>query len=865
MVKDFGGTYLPNVSILLQNEQNLIIASCYTSDKGAYSLALPKGLNRQATLFVSAACLGFKKKRFQFMPGKLKYDFVLEIDPIMLSEVKIQRKPSITKSGDTLSYEVNSFARTEDRSIGDVISHLPGVTVDNDGRISFNGTAIANLFIAGDDLMDGRYGLATKSISKDMIKSVEVLKNHQPIKVLKDKVLTDDVSMNLVLKDDKNFKISGEGTLGLGIPSKLDATVNLIGLNKTIKVLNSLKANNTGVDYRNDFKKLSSNTSFNSDDFSKPGFITNAGTTGMPDLPRNSYYINKSGAINLNNLVNTKKEIQLRVNIQGFLDRNSLFHRSNVINYLPEDTIGYSEQQIVTQKTAQINTGLSVGKNTAKLFFNNSTNINLSRDQYHSPLKFNGLDFNQVLDNTEYAFSNSFSYIPRLKKGMVFSLKWNLDLFSNPQNLFIDEGINPQVINDNLPYKSLRQQSEIPTFFSDISSSLIIPNTHVKQSYQLGISNEIKQLNSKISIVELDNKEADYKEDAGNALEWKNNKIYFKPNLSLKTELWQVILTAPVQFQEIYYKQADYSLNSNFLQLTVNPNASINLKTSDENYINATLNYTNNVGDINSIYKGNILTNYRTLNSNNTDLQVKKSWGLGVKYHLEKSISLAISNVGFNYNEILANTIAFTSIRNDIQQTILVPLKNKSTRTSANLDFSKYFFDLKAKIQISANYSNLKTNLFLNNQLLPYANNNINLSFGYDSKILNRFTLNYNFLYQLSKTKQKADEALQFTSSVQRLNHSLSLGYNIKERFFWEAISQYTVNNLANNTLSDFFLINSNLKYRVLVPRLDLSLEVSNLLNRKSYNVTSLNYNQFGESIFDIRGTMVIFRLSYIF
>ena len=51
------------------------------------------------------------------------------------------------------------------------------------------------------DLLQGRYGLATNNINASDVATVQVLEHHQPIKALQDKSLTDDVAINLKLKN----------------------------------------------------------------------------------------------------------------------------------------------------------------------------------------------------------------------------------------------------------------------------------------------------------------------------------------------------------------------------------------------------------------------------------------------------------------------------------------------------------------------------------------------------------------------------------------------------------------------------------------------------------------------------------------
>jgi len=865
VVKEINGPVLSNVSVTLSNESGIILLSSYTNEQGKYSLIVPDSLTKNSNLFVRATYLGYKKSQLQLSPNVAVYDLILENDPIQLSEVKIKNKPIISKSGDTLSYDVNSFARSEDRNVGDVIKRLPGFTVEDDGRILYNGQAISNLYTGGDDLMGGKYGLATKSISKDMISKIEVIKNHQPIKVLKDKVLTNDIAVNLVLKDENTLRLSGEGMIGGGMPSQFDASGNLIALSKALKMVNVLKTNNSGVDYRSFTKNLSSSSGFGSGSFSKPNFLTSNGTIGPPSLPTSNYYVNRSGLLSLNNLINTKKEWQVRLSAQVFLDKNNLEHFSNVVNYIANDTIIYSERQSVNQKTNLFNTNVFLSKNTYSQFTNNELNLSLKRDWFASPMSLNGLGFNQQLKNEEYEITNRFSYIPRLKGSTVMGVNWNMTYFTNPQLLNINEGLNAELINNGIPYSALIQEARIPTFFSTLNFAYIIPNHLIKQNYQLGLNNEFKELNSHVSIVDLNGYEVAYGGDAGNALKWQNHKIDFNPSYQLKTELWQISLNIPIQEQLINYKQRDYQLNKNFNQLSLNPNASVNFKTGAENYLSTSFGHINNVGDISSVYRGNLLTNYRTLKKNTADLQVKRSWNVALKYHIEKSIKLMFANVGFNYSESIASSIAFTTLLNNVQTTVLVPIKNKSKSFSLNSEMSKQFIPINTKIQLTASYNNLRTNLFINDELLPYVNSNFIATFSYDTKLMNALSINHNIRYNYSKGAQGNGGNSTFNFRATRIDNFLSLIYNLNGKLILEANGQYLFNQLEKNATSRLFLINSGLKYRFSKPKIELNFDVTNLLDEKKYTTISIAGNQQFEGVYNLRGRMAILRLSYMF
>ena len=77
---------------------------------------------------------------------------------------------------------------------------MPGIDVAENGAISYNGQQINKFYIEGKDLLGGRYGLATNTVHQEDVATVEVMENHQPIRVLEDVSFSQSPAINLRLK-----------------------------------------------------------------------------------------------------------------------------------------------------------------------------------------------------------------------------------------------------------------------------------------------------------------------------------------------------------------------------------------------------------------------------------------------------------------------------------------------------------------------------------------------------------------------------------------------------------------------------------------------------------------------------------------
>jgi hypothetical protein len=70
---------------------------------------------------------------------------------------------------------------------------------------------------------------------------VQVLENHQPMKVLKDAVQSESAAMNIVLKDKARLKIMGTGDAAVGTPSVYNVSANAMLFQKKVKFINYIK------------------------------------------------------------------------------------------------------------------------------------------------------------------------------------------------------------------------------------------------------------------------------------------------------------------------------------------------------------------------------------------------------------------------------------------------------------------------------------------------------------------------------------------------------------------------------------------------------------------------------------------------
>lgn len=138
------------ITVVLKDQENRIIAFKATDVQGYFKLTTVKDI---ANGYIEINHLSYKIQRIENIAIGSKLTIAMEVSTILLEEVQLKSRPRIRQIGDTLSYDVASFAKEEDRSIGDVLKRMPGVEVSESGQIKYQGKSISNFYIDGDDLL----------------------------------------------------------------------------------------------------------------------------------------------------------------------------------------------------------------------------------------------------------------------------------------------------------------------------------------------------------------------------------------------------------------------------------------------------------------------------------------------------------------------------------------------------------------------------------------------------------------------------------------------------------------------------------------------------------------------------------------
>lgn len=208
-------------------------------------------IDRQDGDELQATLLGYAKKR-----QKASDDNTLRLSEqgFELREVKVEGS-SVRQRRDTITYDITKFTSDRDNSLKDVLRKLPGVEVGKNGEISYNGQPLSRFTVEGLDLSKGQYNKLTENIHARDVKKAEVMEHDQPIKALRNRVFTDNVAMNIVLKDSARdqLMLTLRPYVLVGEPTNVggDAVGMQIGKNRQMEYV--AQYDRTGRDLSNQF------------------------------------------------------------------------------------------------------------------------------------------------------------------------------------------------------------------------------------------------------------------------------------------------------------------------------------------------------------------------------------------------------------------------------------------------------------------------------------------------------------------------------------------------------------------------------------------------------------------------------------
>jgi len=832
---------------VINSETNITYSFTQTNKLGEFSFEIDTTYINPALAIKSSF---YKHTLIQIKSNLNNYIITLHQQLKELAPVKvIAFKPAIRRTGDTLRYNLNSFANNNDRVIADILPKIPGVEVGNNGVIKYNGMPISNFFIDGDNILDKRYNIATNNISKDIVDEIQILENNQPIKVLQGVDIPNNAAMNITFKKNFKGKIINNLNVFFGIPKLVEFDYNQVVLKQKLKAINYVKYNNIGTDYlvehnKQDLSELSKQIEIN---WSEKLFSLN--TVPPPMIQKFRYNYNSNFANSVNLLFKFKKDYILKSNSFINIDAIQIEYKNKTEIFLPAINVIFRENQTSENKPTVLYQEFNFFKNSSKFYLNNQFIGEFNKGISNAILE-NTYFLNQRLNEKNYKLKNEFKFIKKIKSGLIDCsslIEWN----KNPQSLFLNKGVLKNILNDSLDYDETQQFAENSIFF--IKNQIAYSSSLIKIKYKLNLGNLITNRNNNTNILLL------------------NNGLLYEPlnNLfknAINTNFSKLFFAFNSTYQNANQK-IDFEISPSLFTLKVHTNniiknynnilainTSFNLKQQIGRESSIRLNYTfkNEPTEIGLNFENSYLQNYRSLYFNRLPYLAEKKHNIYINYNFQRSLKLLFVNFTISKTYSILDYIFNNEVKSNYVLSTYSLYQNDQSNINSNLNISKYIFKLKTTLGFKINIVHRNFAIIQNGNLVKYISSNRSVVFNFRPTINDYFQLNtelaYSNFYNIQKNKFSAIPKITRIGNITSLDilFSKKISFKIKNEIL-KYNNKITNNSNANNFIDVFAKFTNNKK------SVAYEFKCLNILNKNSYQLQQTEVNFIQQSDFLIR------------
>ncbi|MDR0507115.1 MAG: carboxypeptidase-like regulatory domain-containing protein [Dysgonamonadaceae bacterium] len=843
IVKDTENKGIPGINVSIREKGNPAISGFNVTDsKGKYRLEY-KG--EKDTLTVSTAGFNIQKQEKTVTRKNQTVDFVVSSEAITLKEVKIT-PPKIKQSGDTVSYSVIDFTDKNDRTIGDVLKKMPGIDVAENGQISYQDKPINKFYIEGIDLLQGRYGIATNNIEAKDVNKVEVLENHQPIKVLKDKKFSDQAAINLKLKDAAKGKIISNAMFGAGLPPVL-LSGELTGMyfRKDWQNITTYKGNNTGDDVSRDLNVFY----FDREEKINSDGLLSVQSPSPPSISQKRYLLNQVHNVTFNNSLKLNKDYDLNANIHYLNDRQSKSSISRTEYYLPGDSIA-RVQEILSSRLYMnhLDGEIKLEANTDKFYLKNYLKLNAGWDmEQGDALTANNI--NQHLDKPDCGISNSFEINKDFGKTM-----WQLSSFNGfsttPHTLQVQPMIYGEMFGTDA--SSMRQKVDISRFKSSTRASFGINKTWWKQGYEVGFRADLQHLESELDVV------SPVPDSMRNNLQWNKYVWYFSPNYTYDKGSWKINLFLPVNYTYLYINNLIMNGKENKQRIYFNPSLLALYTFSAYWNVTVVASFSNDMGGLRNGYTGYIMSSYRNLTRNEGSLLETQSANTSLWLNYRNPVKSLFGNVGINYFDNKYNLMNGYDLNGilQVQTSLAKPNHTRGVTTSGNI--SQAIDAITSTVKLGGAYSILSGSQLSQGEILNYSGTSWSLHPSINTRIRSWASFNYVFNFSEERNTVKTDNSI--LKPIRTVSQQAQLYFyppvkGLVINFGYEYFHNSAI--VSGSRTMSFGDIGCKYKHK----EMEFQLSCNNLFNAKQYISASYSNINSYYSAYDLRRTEVLLQV----
>lgn len=845
-VRDAGGSALEFANVLAIDTVSKKMASfAVTNQQGAFKLSLEK----DKVYNIKVSFIGFLpfERVFQATESNtVPFAIQLSLDAQNLGDVEVVSEMPVLIQGDTITYKTEVFTQGNERKLGEVLEALPGFEVDDEGGVKIQGKSVDKVLVDGKEFFEGDTKLATKNLPANVVDKVQVLQNYNDIGPLSGVNSSEQIALNIQLKEDKKNILFGDIQAGAGPEERYLGHLNSFFYNAKTNINLIADANNIGelAFTMNDFFRFTGG--FGS--FARgagSSFQVTSSSLGIPMAERNNAKSlkNELGALNYNFAPNRKW------NISGFAIGSSVDNTMGSVSNRTYILQPNADKEVLTsEQRVKSSSGLF------KVGLKYTPNSNLQLD-YNA---FGRLANIQNFDTQNSTFSNQSNDISGSTSQEPYSFEQQLRAFwaQSQRNIFSFEGSYQRqlqdptynLINSGQPFASLipmtgaspydlTQLKEVTTNKQEAAFNyyrVLNKTNHV--NLKIGNTYSSQTLSSSMFEKQSDGSMNSFTQsDLVNMVDYTFEDYY--AGLLYKTKMDNLVLTPSLNLHRYKINADQNNTSEGFDKTLLLPALSAQYRFRSSHSLNLTYNVAAQFTDIQNYAEGLMVRSYNSLFRGNTNLMNSLYHTVNLNYFNFNMYNFFNIYGGVTYAKRLNDVTNIVEFSNLERVNTPTNINTANELMSGNASMEKRFDDF--RVNLTGNWSRSVSNNIIENT----ANENVNFTQSYRTTIgttlFKKLYLDFGYSVSLSNY-----EGRNTSSKFENHQPFANLEIGFLKSFTFEVDYEYNSYVSQTSPTQQFDLLDAELRFRKEGSPWEFKVEGMNLMN-----TTGIRRDSFSDSL----------------
>lgn len=842
-VRNEEGILLPAVMVKATLSSDKV---CHTTTdrNGSFSIGVGEG---DSIVVLRFSRLGYDTENIEVRKPFGPLSVTMHRGTVALKEVTV-RAAEVKVKGDTISYRMDAIAGKGDVTLQDALKKVPGVDVKGDGEIKYNGRSISHFYINSMDLLGGRYNIATTSIPHSYVSTVEVLNNHEDIRMER-KTFNDNVALNVRLKPKAMFKPMGkyEGCVGYGdkalgefsgagmiFSDRHQAILTLKGGN-----IKEFAAYDNKLHYRND---RSSGKNYADDILGKLSSFS-------PPLARERWISPLDAEASVNYISKLSEDATVRVNA-GYEYEHTKYDYSESAAYFGGDADVVIDRSMTPSEYAhKPYLSLEYRLNSDKRYIDNSFRGDAAFNSADLPTA--GTASAMFQGRTLKSFSLSDNLVVGLSHGKT---KW---YYESTFSFCASPAGKTEAVRDEPNAADMLQRVRTYSFSTTQSFSGRIE----RQRWSLYLPVDMEFSYDRIHTA-LENRGFGDEEyiSARNNLSGSEFKATFSPRYEYAMPYNRLVVRVglPIGFNLHRWKnRGDTPYSDSRPRFGFSPSVYINYEASAKSTFRGTVKYNDDYGGILDLLTAPVMTDYISMQLKSGIIAHRRSLASTMHYGLKSPLSMWSGRINIGFTKGWNNLLSRQYVSSGLIAVSNFLSPNSYDIFNADAGVSKRFSRSRTVISLSGSWTWSRRRIEQNGMLVKYYGSNFSVTPKINTNPCGWLELSYNLDMSFSSSR-----FLNSRSSYNSRTHDIGVKLFPADKWEFSLNSDIIRDKIPGAGYKTVSLFDAGAVYKHKTWR--FGMKMRNILNNKSFSYSVFNgLDRFSYS-YALRGRELLFSITFI-